>query len=627
MVFKHGSRVFALLAAAVLVTLLAPPLSTRAQAPGKSPHGLIQIGGDGWDNPVIDGLRIQVKWADIQPDSDTQYDWSSIDEQVANAQAYQKQLGLSLVILSAAPQWLTDTPGVSIYWAPSQTGPSTPFVLPWDPVVQAKVISFVTELCQRYDGVVDYIVMGGLGVNTETYMPDPDQIGLDMSLADAVIAWTDSSNNIVDAYGNNLHSTPFILSTAMPFSGDDAPTALNEMVIRAATNYGQHFGTMQSRLQAVSTTADLSNALVADFSPTNPAGFQFLCPVAGDADGHTLDGTLDDTLNAALALGAQWIEIYSEDAQNADYADVFGNFKPELRPPPPTTKAPHGLYEIGGDAWTNPGIGGWRAEIKWDIANPSDGVYDWAKIDGLVSNSVRYHKQLGLSVRILSSVPTWVKNLPGVKMYTTPLGPDPMVLPWDAVAQPKIIAFITALCQHFDGKLDYVAMGGLGYKTETYMPLPGDIGLNMPIASYTTAWINSCNKLIDIYNTYLKTSPFVIAGGVPFNDPGAAGAITTVINHGLLYPPFGIMQWGLKATSTNGFLINQLIQDNDTGRATGFQLTGSSDGSVGGDLQGTLQEALAAGNSLGADWIEIYAVDAMNPIYAPLLATYNKLLK
>jgi hypothetical protein len=74
-------------------------------------------------------------------------------------------------------------------------------------------------------------------------------------------------------------------------------------------------------------------------------------------------------------------------------------------------------------------------------------------------------------------------------------------------------------------------------------------------------------------------------------------------------------------------LINQLIQDNDTGRATGFQLTGSSDGSVGGDLQGTLQEALAAGNSLGADWIEIYAVDAMNPIYAPLLATYNKLLK
>jgi hypothetical protein len=475
--------------------------------------------------------------------------------------------------------------------------------------------------------VVDYIVMGGLGVTTETYMPDPDQIGLDMSDADAIAAWTDSSNNIIDAYGTNLHSTPFILATALPFSGGDAGTALSEMVIRAATNYGQHFGTMQTSLNAQSTNADLSNALVADFSPTNPAGFQFLCPVAGDANGDTLGGTLEETLNAGLALGAQWLEIYSDDAQNPDYAEAFGNIKAELTAPPPTTLAPHGLYEIGGDAWTNPGISGWRAELKWDSANPSDGVYDWSRIDGLVANAVRYHKQIGLAVRVLSSVPTWVKSLPGVKMYTTSLGPDPMVLPWDSVAQPKIIAFITALCQHFDGKLTYIAMGGLGYKTETYMPLPSDIGLNMPIATYTTTWINSCNTFIDIYNTNLKTSPFVIAGGVPFNDPGAAAAITTVINHGLLYPPFGIMQWGLKATSTNGFLINALIQNNDAGRATGFQLTGASDGSVGGDLQGTLLQALTAGQNLGADWIEIYAVDAMNPIYAPLLATFNKLLK
>ena len=213
----HALLLFSLLR--LLVSLFTSPLSSRAQAPTKAPHGIIQIGGDGWDNPVIDGLRIQVKWADIQPDSDTQYDWSSIDAQVANAQTYQKQLGLSLVILSAAPHWLTDTTGVTTYWAPSPTGPSTPFVLPWDPVVQAKVINFVTELCQRYDGVVDYIVMGGLGVNTETYMPDPDQIGLNMALADAVVAWTGSSNNIVDAYGTNLHSTPFILVHSYPFRG------------------------------------------------------------------------------------------------------------------------------------------------------------------------------------------------------------------------------------------------------------------------------------------------------------------------------------------------------------------------------------------------------------------------
>ena len=66
-----------------------------------------------------------------------------------------------------------------------------------------------------------------------------------------------------------------------------------------------------------------------------------------------------------------------------------------------------------------------------------------------------------------------------------------------------------------------MVMGGLGYKTETYMPLPADIGLNMTIADYTMAWINSCDLLIDKCNQNLHTTPFVIAGGIPFNDPGS----------------------------------------------------------------------------------------------------------
>src|SRR6476619_5314566 len=79
------------------------------------------------------------------------------------------------------------------------------------------------------------------------------------------------------------------------------------------------------------------------------------------------------------------------------------------------TRAPRGLFEIGGDAWTNPGISGWRAEIKWSAANPADGVYDWSRIDGLISNSITYNKQIGLSITLLSSPPDWVTKLPGAK--------------------------------------------------------------------------------------------------------------------------------------------------------------------------------------------------------------------
>src|SRR4051794_31651538 len=154
-------------------------------------------------------------------------------------------------------------------------------------------------------------------------------------------------------------------------------------------------------------------------------------------------------------------------------------------------RAPHGLYEIGGDAWTNPGISGWRAELKWSLSNPSDGVYDWARIDTLVAAAVKNKKQIGLTLIMLSSPPPWVTALPGAKTYTGGLAADPMVMPFDPVVRPKIIAYITALCQHFDNQLDYIVMGGMGYKTESYMPLPSDIGLNMTIADYTTAWVNS----------------------------------------------------------------------------------------------------------------------------------------
>src|SRR2546421_79912 len=80
-----------------------------------------------------------------------------------------KQLGISLVILSAPPKWLTQLRGVETYLLPSQNGETVPFVLPWNPIVQRKLINFVTQLCLRYDGLVDYIVMGGLGINTESY--------------------------------------------------------------------------------------------------------------------------------------------------------------------------------------------------------------------------------------------------------------------------------------------------------------------------------------------------------------------------------------------------------------------------------------------------------------------------
>jgi hypothetical protein len=293
--------------------------------------------------------------------------------------------------------------------------------------------------------------------------------------------------------------------------------------------------------------------------------------------------------------------------------------------PPTLAKSPHGLAEIGGDAWTNPNINVLKAETKWIVNNTGDGVYSWTKIDNLIAGSQKAGKQMVLSVILLSQPPSWLTALPGVKTYPSAQGP--MVLPWDPIVQPYIIKYIVALCQHVDGKVDGVEIGGLGVKVETYMPLPSDIGITMSNADYMAAWTASSNLIIDTYAANLKSTPFIIAAGVPIADPSANTAITNVINHGLIYPLFGVMQWGLKATSTDNFFLNKIIHDNDAGRATGFQLAGIATTAEYGSLQGTFEQALAAGQALGADWIEIYYKDAENPAYSIVLATYNGLLK
>ena len=287
-------------------------------------------------------------------------------------------------------------------------------------------------------------------------------------------------------------------------------------------------------------------------------------------------------------------------------------------------KAPHGIFEIGGSPLTNPCVGGDRQTINWNQVNPSEGTFNWKQIDAAIAGALGAKKQLGSSVCDLSLPPAWLVEK-GAKLYTSPnFKKGPMVLPFDPVAQPALLAFIKALCLHLDGKVDYITMGGMGYKTETYMPLPSDIGYSATTAEFISKWVASSNLVIDTYAANLKQTPFIIAAGTPFDDPTAVSQMTSVITHGLVHPLFGIMQWGLNAKSNSGFYINAFIQNKDVGRATGFQMTGSqTEPHVGGQLQGTLEDCLKAAKAMQADFVEVYSQDAENTALQPMIQTYN----
>lgn len=302
-------------------------------------------------------------------------------------------------------------------------------------------------------------------------------------------------------------------------------------------------------------------------------------------------------------------------------------------PTPILSKAPHGLFEIGGNPLVNPGFGGDRQTIKWAGANPSDGKFNFKNlIDGAAAAKAK-GKQYGVSIQSLGTPPDWVIAAGG-KLYTykTPKGEtETIVLPFDPVIQPKLVAFVKALCLALDGLVDYITIGEFGQKTESYMPLPADINYPATTTSYIASWVNSCNLFTDTYAANLKQTPFIMAAGNAFNDPGSEAAVTAVINHGLQYPLFGIMQWGLNASSAGTgdkiFFVNKFIKDNDS-HPTGFQMTGSqTEPHVGGNLQGTLEDCLNAANALGADFVEVYSQDGENPALQPVLVKFNGLLK
>jgi hypothetical protein len=287
----------------------------------------------GWTNPHVQGVRIRLGWSDIQPKSATEFNWGPIDSAIAQAQKNHKLLGLSVAMLgrkegggrNAIPDWLT----AKQYSLPvTRSGNKRSIILPWDPDVQPALLAFVKALCAHVDGKVDYLAMGGLGIIIESYISrDPATIGLTMD--EATAKWTSSCNAVIDTHAQNLHSTPFIFTAAKPFASHAGVEVLERVVSAAARKYPGRFGIMDCSLNAHSRIEYPPNALVREFHGTNPVGLQFLTSTHGFGH-HDLGGTLAQALEAGVALGAHFIEIYSTDADDPANAATLTTYAAKL---------------------------------------------------------------------------------------------------------------------------------------------------------------------------------------------------------------------------------------------------------------------------------------------------------
>jgi len=292
----------------------------------KSPHGVFDLlrGKDEtvsasdpcWTNPAIDGVRWRSGWNRVQKKIDGPCDWSAPDAAVALAHKNGKQIGISFVALTAAPDGLE---AAGCKFAQLSYGK-----IPWinDPVFLSKWTDFIKAAGARYDGKVDYIAMGGLGRVIESGIGRSPS---DMQALDALgglRGWESAVKAITEAHAAALHQTPFIFTAAKPYNAPEGRVLLQRVINDLAAKYPKRFGVMNCSLNAQSGGGYLPNELVRRWSATNPCGLQFLTSTRG-FKGRSMRGSLADALDSAVRLGARWVEIYPPDGDNPANAKLL----------------------------------------------------------------------------------------------------------------------------------------------------------------------------------------------------------------------------------------------------------------------------------------------------------------
>lgn len=267
----------------------------------------------------------------------------------------------------------------------------------------------------------------------------------------------------------------------------------------------------------------------------------------------------------------------------------------------------------------------------WNEAEPTEGQYDWSKIDRAIENAKANGKMIGCSVAMLSVAPDWLqaKRWP---LPATDSGNERIIVkPWDKDVKPKLINFIKALCKHVDRKVDYIAMGGLGAVIESYItPDPADIEESEEDAC--THWTNSCQSVIDAHAKSLTTTPFIFTAAKPYKSNAGRDALIDIVTRACAKYPnrCGVMNCSLSANSNvEGYVPNQLVFDHALTNPCGLQFLTSSEGFGGHELGGTVEETTEAGGEI-LQWrgfIEVYKLDADDPDNAAMFIKQGQRLK
>ena len=327
-------------------------------------------GANGFPDQILNdtriaGLDLGDQWQDIET-SEGVYDWSTLDTQLAQAEAHGKKVALGITSGGLnIPDWLlANYPDIQTFTF-IDTNPyhgtyGQPLTIPifWDPIFLAKKIAFIQAAAAHYAAHSSIAVVSCAFANSATAdwnIPDaPEDIAHWEAAGYTTELMVNAGETLIDATMAAFPNQNVVMAIGRNTTGlDPSVDYLSETVVDyAATTYGRFITT---RFSLSATTADpavdtsLDNwGVVFDQCP-NVAG-QMLWNVSGDNTYRMNGGVPGDPVTIllnAVTIGAhygmQYQEIYLVDLEDPTLSSVIDTAKTLLTVTPPPPRAPSSL--------------------------------------------------------------------------------------------------------------------------------------------------------------------------------------------------------------------------------------------------------------------------------------------
>ena len=321
----------------------------------------------------IVGLDIVDNWADVEA-TEGVYDWSSIDSELAKAEAHGKKVLFGIVSGGVnVPDWLlTDYPDIQTFsfidTNPYHSTYGQELTIPvfWDPIFLAKKIALIQAAGAHFASHSSIVVVGCAFANATTEdwnIPNaPEDIANWRAAGYTTDLMVNTGEAIIDATMAAFPNQNVTMSIARN-SGDLDPTVdyLGETIVDyATTTYGRFITAKYSLAANIPDPAvDISlNNWQVPFDQCPNVATQMLWYVTGDST-YRMNGGVRGIpatilLNAIIIgthYGTQYQEVYEKDLENATLSSVITTANTLLTVTPSPPAAPSNLNATAGGAY------------------------------------------------------------------------------------------------------------------------------------------------------------------------------------------------------------------------------------------------------------------------------------